>query len=88
MKKIEKDSLTLKWGTLKAWNIHTKKAQNILQKWASLGHNLGAAQQQDTSEQKELICKLIDSVDCEKIWNGWTGKKMTKKQAKKYVLEY
>lgn len=84
----EKDSLTLKWGTLKAWDIHTKKAQEILQKWAALGTSMGAAQQEDTPEQKYLICDLIDAVNCKQIFLDWDGKYVSKKKAKEYVMGY
>lgn len=85
---MEKDHLGLKWGTLKKWHFRgTKKQIAILKEYNSLGVSMGAAQQQDTPRQKELICELIDECNG-RIWNDWTGKKMTKKQAKKYVLEY
>jgi len=34
-----------------------------------------------------MLCEVIDLIDGE-IQNDWTGEKMTKDEAKKYVLEY
>lgn len=48
---------------------------------------MGAMQQRDTPEQKQALCDLIDAIDGE-ILNDWTGKTMTKDEAKKYVTEY
>lgn len=36
------DSITLKWGTLKAWTIKTPTAKALLEKWASLGYSYSA----------------------------------------------
>jgi hypothetical protein len=48
---------------------------------------MGAMQQRDTDAQKQAICDLIDAIDGP-IENDWTGEKLTKDEAKKYVLEY
>lgn len=84
----EKVNLTLKWGTLKSWNLHSKKALELLQEYSALGMSMGAAQQNDTPRQKQIICELIDECKVKSILNDWSGKKMTKEEAKKYVLEY
>lgn len=82
------DYLTLKWGTLKGWNLESDAAIAALQKYGETGeHTMGAAQQRDTAEQKKALCDLIDAIDGE-IDNDWTGKIMTKDEAKKYVMEY
>lgn len=86
--KEEKDHLTLKWGTLKSWSFHSKKGIKLLKKYAKLGMSWGAAQQHDTLQQKAIICQLIDEGNFKYVWNDWDGKKMTRAQAKKYVLEY
>ena len=84
---MDKESLTLKWGTLKGWDFHNEKGQELLREYFELGASMGAAQQKDTPRQKEIICELIDECNGE-IWNDWEGKKMSKAEAKKYVLEY
>ena len=43
--------------------------------------------QRDTPKQRELICKMIDKVDCP-IYNDWTGEIMSKQEAKDYIREY
>lgn len=82
------DSITLKWGTLKAWDIKTEKALDTLKKYAELGMSYGAMQQHDTPEQKQLICELIDVCNAETIYLDWDGIDVTKEEAKKYVMEY
>lgn len=86
-KEVEQDILTLKWGTLKAWNFHSERARELLNKYASLGMSMGAMTQHDTPEQKRILCQLIDEGNFKYVWNDWDGKKMTKDEAKKYVLE-
>jgi hypothetical protein len=81
------ESLTLKWGTIKGWEGLNDENVAILQRYADLGMALGAMQQRDTPEQKEILCELIDAIDGE-VWNDWDGKTMTKDEAKTYVLEY
>lgn len=80
-------SLLLKWGTLKGWDdITSDDCIALLQKYHDLGVSMSCAMQKDTPEQKQIICDLVDAVDV--VTNDWTGKKMTKAEAKKYVMEY
>ena len=81
------EHLTLKWGTLKGWQLESEKSRGIMQQYINLGSSMSAMAQRDTPEQKTLICDLIDAVDGE-IWNDWDGVKMSKDDAKKYVMEY
>ena len=82
------ESLTLKWGSLKAWEIHNPETFELLKKWHELGACVSAIAQRDTPEQKELICKIIDAVDCEKIYLDWEAKRVSKEKAKEYVMTY
>lgn len=82
------NTLTLKWGTLKSWDMQTPEAQELLQQYAAIGMSSGAMTQHDTPEQKELICKLIDVCDGDEIFLDWDGKFVPKDEAKKYVREY
>jgi len=85
----ERDSLTLKWGTMKAWDLKTEAAQEAAQKYLDAGsQSMGAMTQHDTPEQKAALCALIDAVNCEAIDNDWTGEAMSKDAAKRYVMEY
>ena len=81
------ESLTLKWGTLKGWDLKSAKSKEIMRRYAALGMSFGAMQQDDTPEQKTIICELIDAIDGE-IDNDWTGEVMTKDEAKAYVMNY
>lgn len=85
---MKKGYLTLKWGTLKSWDFsENPEAAAKLKEWASLGSSVSAMCQHDTPRQKELICQMIDLVPG-KIFLDWDGKNVTKKEAKKYVMEY
>ena len=82
------ETLHLKWGTLKGWTLATPASKAALATYNSIGiHSLGAMQQADTEEQKQALCALIDAIDGP-IINDWTGRAMTKDDAKAYVLEY
>jgi len=88
MKKNRNNSLTLKWGTLKSWDFSTDdKATPLFKEYSEIGSSISAMTQKDTQRQKEIICKLIDLV-YGKIYLDWDGKYVSKKEAKKYVLEY
>lgn len=82
------DSLTLKWGTMKGWDLHSDAALSAARAYFDAGEqSAGAMSQHDTTDQKQALCALIDAIDGE-IQNDWTGKIMTKDEAKAYVLEY
>ena len=83
----ERSYLLLKWGSLKDWSgVHSPKAKVLIKKWLKLGVSMSAIMHQDSPKQKELICQIID--ECDSIQEDWGGKYLTKKQAKKYVMEY
>jgi len=42
--------------------------------------------QKDSPEQKQALLDAIDLMD--EIWDDWEGVKITREEAKKYVLEY
>ena len=84
------ESLSLKWGTLKAWNLKTEASKAALKKYAEAGglSSLSAMAQHDSDQAKDAMCELIDAVDCDGIWLDWDGKVVSKDEAKKYVREY
>ena len=88
MNEADHDSLTLKWGTLKAWRLTSPKGQELLRKYFDIGSSVSAMAQHDTPEQKELICQMIDECGAEQIYLDWDGKYVSKDEAKKYVREY
>lgn len=80
------NSLTLKWGSVKAWNIETEDAEAALQKWADLGLSMSAMMRKDSPEQKQALIEAIDFFD--EIWLDWEGEKVSKQEAKDYVINY
>lgn len=84
----KKDVLTLKWGTLKKWSFHSKKAEELLEEYFKIGSVTSAIMQEDTDRQKQIICELIEEGNFDYVFNDWTGEKMTKEKAKQYVMDY
>lgn len=86
---MTKESLTLKWGTLKGWELDVEgPAFAALKRYAENGMSMSAAMQHDTSDQKQALCDLIDALDADTVRNDWEGTDMTKDEAKRYVMEY
>ena len=84
----KKDSLSLKWGTLKAWKFHSDKALELLREYNSIGSSMSAMEQHDTKRQKEIICELIDIGDFREVYMDWDGEYVPKDKAKEYVMNY
>lgn len=82
------DQITLKWGTLKHWDLKSETCKQLLKEYLAAGASASAMMQHDTPEQKEIICKMIDAATCKRIFLDWDGKWVSKKEAKKYVLQY
>lgn len=84
----KKNTLTLKWGTLKSWDFEgNEKAEELLNEYNEIGSSMSAAMQEDTPRQKEIICQLIDLADGQ-IYLDWDGKYVSKNKAKEYVINY
>lgn len=81
------ESLMLKWGTLKGWDLKSEKSLDLLKRYSDQGFSMSAMAQNDTADQKQILCDLIDAVDGD-ITNDWSGEVMSKEAAKKYVMEY
>lgn len=84
---MSEDTLLLKWGTIKGWNFSDKKSLRLLKKYIALGAFMSCAMQDDTPEQKKIICELIRNHKGT-ITNDWDGKDYTQKQAIEYVMNY
>ena len=80
------NSLTLKWGSVKAWHLDTDEAKAALQKWADHGASMSAACQHDTPEQQQALLEAIDYMD--EIYLDWEGKQVSREEAKEYVRSY
>jgi len=80
--------LTLKWGTLKAWNfVGNEEAIKLLKRYNEIGSSPSAMMQRDTPEQQGIICKLIELVPG-KIYLDWEDRYVSQEEAKRYVLDY
>ena len=83
------DELTLKWGTLKGWDLKSKPALDALKALADAGDRcMSAALQRDDDNQKELLCALIDAIDNPQVYLDWDGRYVSKEAAKAYVWGY
>jgi hypothetical protein len=86
---MSEDSITLKWGSLKAWHLETEPAREAMQRYLDAGqHSASAMLQKDTKEQKELLCQVIDSCDLDEVLLDWDDKMVSKDEAKEYIMEY
>lgn len=84
-----KDAISLKWGTLKAWDIKSDAGVAALKAYMNAGpQSLSAMNQRDTPEQKRALCDLIDAADLETVYLDWDGKDVSKEEAKAYVTGY
>lgn len=81
------ERLTLKWGTVKAWDGLSEKSQEIMQRFFADGVSASCAMDHPDESRKTILCELIDQLDGE-IWNDWDGVAMTKDAAKAYVMDY
>lgn len=83
-----KNTLTLKWGTLKSWHFESDKGKALLSEYMEIGSCYSAMAQKDTPRQKQIICELIDECAGDTIYLDWDGKDVPKQEAKEYVLNY
>ena len=79
--------LLLKWGTVKGWSNLSDQSVEIMQRFFADGVPMSVATDRPKQNRIEILCELIDQFEG-KIINDWTGKRMCKDKAKKYVLEY
>ena len=83
------ESLSLKWGTLKAWNLKTEASMAAARKYHEAGVvSMSAMAQRDNQAQKDALCELIDVIDCETIYLDWDNKDVSKDEAKESVRGY
>jgi hypothetical protein len=84
---MSQEYLALKWGSIKSITVKSEAANEAFWRWREGGVSMSAMDQHDTPEMKQALLDLIDVLDGE-ITNDWTGKTMTKDEAKLYVLNY
>lgn len=81
------ESLSLKWGTVKGWFDLSEKSLELMRQYFGDGVPMSAMADRPDDDRKAILCKLIDQFTGE-IQNDWSGEKMSKDDAKKYVTEY
>lgn len=80
------NSLTLKWGTVKGWDLETDEAKAALKKWMDFGCSASAMKQKDSPEKKQALLDAIDHMD--EIWLDWEGEQVSREEAKEYISNY
>ena len=80
------NTLTLKWGTLKGWDVKTPEAVALLKAYHDELVSFSVMMQRDTPNQKQTLIKLIDL--CDEIWLDWEGKQVSRDEAKEYLRTY
>lgn len=84
-----KNTLSLKWGTLKRWDFsESEKGQELLKEYNEIGSSFSAMMQRDTDRQKEIICELIDLCEDGTVYLDWDGDCVSNEKAKEYVINY
>lgn len=82
------DFITLKWGTLKSWNLSNPVFDSLIDEYnREGGTSTSAMAQRDTPRQKEIICEMIEIIG-KPVYNDWSGEEMSIEEAKQYVMEY
>lgn len=82
------DKLYLKWGTLKGWDAETPEFQAALQKYFDVGTtSISAMLQHDNPAQQEAILEAIEACSGD-IINDWSGEKLSKEEARDYIMNY
>lgn len=84
----EHDHISLKWGALKAWHVHSDECLELLRRYFDKGVPPGCAMDRPNGNRKAILCELIDRCTADKIFLDWEGKDVSKEDAKKYVMEY
>lgn len=79
--------ILLKWGSLKAWELTEDKDKALVARWYELGVSMSAALQNNTDEQKDIICELLSGFTGY-IGNDWDGSVYTPEEAVAYVRNY
>lgn len=78
--------LQLKWGTLKEWSGLSEKSQEIVRRYFQKGVPWSCMFDHPDDTRKAILCELIDQLDGD-IMNDWSGEKMSKDEAKKYIMQ-
>lgn len=81
------ECITLKWGTLKGWEVSSDAAMDLLKRYHEIGVSWSVAAQKDTPEQKQILVDLVSLPDM-KVYLDWDDKFVDQQEAVKYLTEY
>ena len=84
---MSNNHLLLKWGTIKGYHVSDPCSQELIKRYMELGASCSAMMQEDTPEQKQILCELL-RVHPGPIINDWSGEEMTVDEAVRYITEY
>lgn len=84
----KKDYLTLKFGNIKYADLNSKEGKRLFKEYCKTLKGGGLIMQDNNPKRKEIVCKIIDEANVEFVYNDWTGKKMSKERAKRYIMKY
>lgn len=87
MNSEDEDYVTLKWGTLKSYNVVTDSVWELMEKYLEQGSSMSAMTQQDTQDQKQLLCNIIDLIG-KPVYLEWDGEYVSTERAKEYIMTY
>ena len=85
------NTIGLKWGTLKRWNVKDEAALQALHRYFAEPVPESAMLRTDTPTQKQAICDAIDAVFAAggRVFNDWEDTDYENAEAaKRYVMEY
>jgi len=83
----KEECITLKWGTLKGWDVVSQEAMDLLKKYHELDISFSAMAQRDTPEQKQILVDLVSLPEM-KIYLDWDGKYISSEEAVCYINNY
>ena len=85
----DKEHLTLKWGSIKGWELKTDASMAALTRWHEAGKvSASAICQDDNEDQRAAIIDLIDVLDNDEVYLDWGGKHVSRDEAKEYIRNY
>ena len=80
----QQDYLSLKFGKLKEWNLHSDKAKELLNLY--LKYAMDECIVVDIEVEKRMICDIIDACNANEIHLDFYDESISKEEAKQYVL--
>lgn len=85
----EQQVITLKWGTLKGWEVAegNTAAMDLLKRYHELGVSFSVGAQKDSAEQTQLLVDLISLPDMQ-VYLDWDNKFVSQSEGIQYLQDY